>query len=60
MNSRQGATAGVILALLLSLMAGVTAESFWAPFLRTLAVSLLCVGAVTWLLVLANRRNARE
>lgn len=60
MNIKRGVTAGGILALFLSLMIGVNAESFWVPFLTSLVVSLLCVGAATGLLVLAKHGRTSE
>lgn len=55
MSVKRGLTAGVLVALFLSVLIGVNAESFWAPFLTALAFSMVCVGAATWLLVAARR-----
>jgi len=60
MNIRRGVTAGVIIALFLSVMVGVNAESFWGPFLTSLVVSVLFGGAATGLLVLAKRGRTSE
>lgn len=55
MNVKQGVIGGASVALFASLMIGVNAESFWVPFLTTLVFSMVCAGAVTWLLVAARR-----
>jgi hypothetical protein len=55
---KQGLTAGVIVALVASVTAGVTSRSF-LRFLEVLAFSLLCVGA-THLLVPAARSRRLE
>ena len=57
-NVKLGLTAGVIIALVASVTAGVTSGSFWR-FLAVLAFSLLCVGAAH-LLVLAARPRRVE
>lgn len=57
-NVRQGLTAGIIVALISSLGVGVTAESFWGPFLVSLVFSMGCVGAATWLVGIAERRRS--
>lgn len=60
MDVRRGVTGGVVVAVFAAVMIGVNAESFWVPFLTALAVSLLCVGAAAWVLVLANRSGTRR
>lgn len=54
-NAKQGVTAGFIIALVTSGVVGISAESFWRPFFVALGFSLVCVGAATWLLVVAER-----
>ena len=53
-NEKQGLTAGVIVALVASVTAGVSSGSFWR-FLAVLAFSMLCVGAAHMLVVAARR-----
>lgn len=55
-NVKRGLTAGVIIALVASVTAGVTSGSFWR-FLAALAFSLLCVGAAHLLLLAARPRR---
>lgn len=57
-NTRQGLTAGIIVAFVTSGVVGVSAESFWVPFLTTLAFCAVCVGAAAWLLAHAQRENS--
>jgi hypothetical protein len=46
---KQGLSAGVVVALVVSVVVGVTSESFWM-FLATLGFSISCVCAAAWLL----------
>jgi predicted phage tail protein len=58
-NVKQGLTAGVIIALVTSVVVGVTAESFWM-FLAALGFSMLCVGAAHMLVVAARPRRVES